>query len=452
MGQTVLARRSLQSRAIVALTASIAALGGLLFGYNISVISGAMPYLRRDFHLSDTQVEFAVGILLAGALAGSAVAGYAADRWGRRTVLLWTALGFTAFAALTGLSSGIRSLAASRFLLGCCIGIVSLLSPLYLAEVSPTRHRGALVSCNQLAITAGILLAYLVDYVFAASGNWRGMFVSAIVPAVGLMAGMFFLPETPRWLARQGCRQRALESLQRLGRGDEADAELNEVEGALQKKQERIGMLFQRGFRRAVLIGVSLAIIQSISGIDTIIFYAPEVLTRSGYSSTRAAIMATVMIGIVNVAVTVLSMLLIDRMGRRFLLLLSSAGMAVMLGFVGLAFHRHSTGLTVFYELVAAVVFFGVGLGPVMWLLISEIYPTKIRGKAMSLATLSNWGADWLITGTFLSLVHWAGPAGTFWIYGVICAAAFAFSYAMVPETKGKSLEAIERYWSKLDE
>jgi sugar porter (SP) family MFS transporter len=278
------------------------------------------------------------------------------------------------------------------------------------------------------------------------------MFMSAVFPAIALFVGMIFLPESPRWLARKGYRKRALENLQRLGRADEAEAELSEVEGSLQQEREGLGILFKRGFRRAVLVGIVLAILQSLSGIDTIIFYAPEVLTRSGYPSAKAAILATVVIGVVNVLITVLSMVLIDWLGRRVLLLISTAGMTVMLGLVGAAFHRQSTGIMVFYELVAFVVFFGVGLGPVVWLLISEIYPTKIRGKAMSLATLSNWGADWLITGTFLSLVRVAGPAGTFWIYALIALLTVVFCYAFVPETKGKSLEAIERYWHHLGE
>jgi len=437
---------------MVVLTAAVAALGGLLFGYDTSVISGAMLFLRTDFGISDAQLEFAVSILLAGALAGSALAGYAADRWGRRSVLLFTGLGFAAFAVLSALSVGIVTLALSRFFIGVCVGIASLVTPLYIAEVSPSRHRGALVSCNQLAITTGILLAYFVDYAFAAAGNWRWMFASAVFPSLALLVGMIFLPESPRWLARKGFGDRALKSLQRLGRGDEAETELSEVESTLHGEQEGLKTLLLPGFRLAVMVGVTLAFLQSITGIDTIIYYAPEVLRRSGYPSAKAAILATAVIGVANVVITVVSMFLIDWLGRRFLLLFSTAGMAMALGMVGVSFYRQSASLMVFYELVAFVVFFGIGLGPVVWLLISEIYPTKIRGTAMSLATLANWGADWLITGTFLSLVHLAGPAGTFWTYALISVLAFVFSYTFVPETKGKSLEAIERDWLRLGE
>jgi sugar porter (SP) family MFS transporter len=434
------------------LTAGVATLGGLLFGYDISVISGAMLFLRSDFHLTDSQIELVVSTLLAGALVGSAVAGYSADRWGRRMVLLVTGLGFTLFTILSGISGGLASLAVARFFIGAFAGIASMVVPLYIAEVSPARHRGALVSGNQLAITVGVLLAYLVDYAFAASQNWRWMFMSAVFPSFALFVGMIFVAESPRWLARKGHRDRALASFHRLGRGDEAEAELAEVEGALHEEGEGFRSLFKPGIRRAVIVGVVLASVQSFCGIDTIVFYAPEVLTRAGYPSAKAAILATVGIGVMLVLVTVVSMFLVDWLGRRALLLISTGGMGVTLVLVGAAFRSHATGIAVFYELVAAVAFFGVGLGPVGWLLISEIYPTKIRGAAMSLATLAVWAADWLITGTFLSLVSWATPAGAYWIYASICILSFVFCYAFVPETKGKSLEAIERYWQHLGE
>jgi SP family galactose:H+ symporter-like MFS transporter len=445
--QATSAEGSVSARATVVLTAAVAALGGMLFGFDISVISGAMLFLRTDFHLSDLQLEFAVSIALAGALLGSALAGYSTDRWGRRWMLVVTALGFGLFSVLSGLATGLVSFSVARFFVGACIGIASLVVPLYIAEMAPARIRGALVSLNQLAITVGISVAYIVDYELADSRNWRWMFISAVVPAIIFLIGMIFLPESPRWLARKGFRERALKNFRRLGRGEEAEAELAEVENTLQEEQEGFRSLFLPGFRVAVLVGIGLAIFQQIAGINTIIYYAPEILRMSGYPSAKAAILATAIIGVANVLVTVVSIALVDRLGRRFLLLLSTAGMTVSLGLVGLAFHRHADGMVVFYEVIGYVVSFGIGLGPVMWLLISEIYPTKIRGKAMSLATLSVWGSNWVVAGTFLSLIRAAGPAGTFWIYACICVAAFLFCYTFVPETKGRTLEEIEHHW-----
>ena len=444
--------RTTSSRAIVILTAGVAALGGLLFGFDTSVISGAMLFLQTDFHLTDVQLEFAVGAALAGALVGSALAGYCTDRWGRRWMLLVTALGFGLFAVLSGLAVGLISFSVARFFVGACIGIASLVVPLYISEMAPARIRGALVSLNQLAITVGIGVAYFVDYALAGSRNWRWMFISAVIPAIILLIGMIFLPESPRWLARQGFRERALENFRRLGRGDEAETELAEVEGALQEEEEGFSSLFQPGFRVAVFVGVVLAIFTQITGINTIIYYSPVILRMSGYPSEKAAILAAAAIGVANILITVVSIVLVDRLGRRFLLLLATAGMTVALGLVGLAFKYHAGGMVVFYEVILYILSFGIGLGPVFWLLASEIYPTKIRGKAMSLATWSVWGANWLVAGTFLSRIHAAGPAGTFWIFAAICVLAFVFCYAFVPETKGQSLEAIERHWRHFGE
>jgi sugar porter (SP) family MFS transporter len=446
------AQGSASGRATVILTAVVAALGGLLFGFDTSVISGAMLFLRTDFHLSDVQLEFAVGIALAGALLGSASAGYCTDRWGRRWMLLVTALGFGLFSVLSGLAVGLVSFSVARFFVGACIGVASLSVPLYIAEMAPARIRGALVSLNQLAITVGIGVAYFVDYAFAASENWRWMFASAVLPAIVLLIGMIFLPESPRWLARKGFRDRALENFRRLGRGDEAEAELAEVEGALQEEREGFGILLQPGFRVAVLVGIGLAIFQQITGINTIIYYAPTILRMSGFPSAKAAILAAAIIGVANVLITVVSIVLVDRLGRRFLLLLSTAGMGLALALMGAAFHQKAGSIVVFYEVIAYVISFGIGLGPVMWLLISEIYPTKIRGKAMSLATLTLWGSNWVVTATFLSLLRAAGSAATFWIYAFLCVVAFIFCLIFVPETKGRTLEAIEHYWQHFGE
>jgi len=438
---------SASSRLTVVLTAAVAALGGAIFGYDTSVISGAMLFLRKDFALTDVQLEFAVGIALAGALVGAALAGYCTDRWGRRWMLLMTAVGFGVFSGLSGLAVGLISFSIARFFVGVCIGVASLTVPLYISEMSPAKIRGALVSLNQLAIGTGIGVAYFVDYALASSESWRWMFASAVFPAIVLVIGMFFLPESPRWLARKGFREKALENFHRLGRGDEAEAELAEVESTLQEEQEGLGILLKPGFRVAVMVGVGLAIFQQITGINTIIYYSPAILQMSGYPSAKAAILASAIIGLANIIVALVAISVVDRIGRRFLLLLSTAGMAAALALIGIAFQQHWGGSVMLYVVIGYCVAFGIGLGPVMWLLISEIYPTKIRGKAMSLATLSVWGSNWVVAVTFLSLLNGAGPAKTFWLYGCTSVAAFAFCYFFVPETKGRTLEAIEHHW-----
>ncbi|HYA26262.1 MAG TPA: sugar porter family MFS transporter [Terriglobales bacterium] len=434
-------------RGVFLLTAAVAALGGLLFGYDTSVISGAMLFLQADFRLTDFQMEFAVGIALAGALAGALVGGYCSDRWGRRIILLGTGAGFGAFAVLSGLATGLITFSVARFFVGMCIGIASLVTPLYLSEISPARIRGALVSLNQLAITVGISAAYFVDYRLAAHRNWRWMFISAVFPALVLILGMIVLPESPRWLARAGHHDRALKGFRRLGRGAEADAELEDVERGLAQEQEAFASLLQPGFRTALFVGIGLALFQQITGINTVIYYSPEILRLSGYPTAKAAILAAAIIGIVNVAVTVVAILLVDRVGRRLLLLLGTAGMAASLTLVGSAFRGHGGVASTLYAMIAYIVCFGIGLGPVVWLLISEIYPTKIRGRAMSIATLTVWGSNWIVASTFLSLLHGLGPPTTFWIYAMICVLAFVFCFFFVPETKGKSLEEIQRHW-----
>ncbi len=443
--------KSSHSRFTLILTASVAALGGLLFGYDTSVISGAMLFLKTDFRLSDNQLEFAVAIALAGALAGAAVAGYSADRWGRRKVLIATGIAFGVFAILSGMATGLVTFCVARFFVGSSIGVASLVSPLYIAEVSPARIRGALVTLNQLAITVGIAAAYFVDHALASSRNWRWMFITAVFPSIMLLAGMIFLPESPRWWVRMGERARALTTFHRLGRGSEAEAEIRDVEQALREETGGFGLLFQPGFRMAVLIGVGVAVFSQITGINTIIYYSPMIFRMAGYPSDKAAILAAAIIGVADILITIVSIVLIDRLGRRKLLLIGTAGMALSLLLVGSSFYTHSTRFML-YEVIGYTTCFGVSLGPISWVLLSEIYPTKIRGKAMSLGTLSIWGANWFVAETFLSLVNAAGPAGTFWIFAVVCVAAFIFCYALVPETKGKSLEEIERHWRHLEE
>ena len=420
-------RSGLSPKAMVLLTAATAALGGLLFGYDTAVISGAQLFFKSTFQLSNAQLEMAVGV-----------------------VLLVTGVCFGVFSLWTGLATGLGTFVTARFFVGGCIGIASMLTPLYIAEMSPARIRGALVSLNQLAITVGIVVAYGVDYALAGQRDWRMMFISAVIPAIVLVVGMIFLPESPRWLAKKGRREEAFENFKRLGRESEAEQEMADVERVLREETGKFRELFSSGFRIAVWIGVGLAVFQQITGINTIIYYAPTILRDAGFSSARVAILGTVGIGTVNVLATILSIFLIDRLGRKPLLIIGCAGQAAMLGYVGYAFSQNQHGLAVFAGVLLYIVFFAISLGPVVWLMLSEIYPTKIRGSAMSLATFANWFANWVVTVSFLSLLDHLGTVHTFWLFAILSLLAILFCIWLVPETKGRSLEEIEESFRRL--
>jgi sugar porter (SP) family MFS transporter len=436
--------------AFVYLAAIFAALGGLLFGYDTGVISGAELFFRNEFTLSTFALEVIVSGVLAGAAVGALVGGRLADLFGRRKLLIATAAIFAVGAILCAAASSPLVLGVGRIIVGFGIGLSSSGVPVYISEVAPADARGWQVSLFQLAITVGILLAYLVDYAFARIQGWRWMFGLAVVPAAIFGAGMFFLPESPRWLLRRGERETARAMLARIRGTADIDAELREIEQSVTKAPEsgRFADLFAKSLRPALIVGIGLAIFQQITGINTVIYYAPLIIQTAGISSASGAILATAGIGAVNVVMTIFSMWLIDRKGRRPLLLAGIAGMAVTLGLLGVVFHvsHQSAGMAwlAVISMMAYVGSFAISLGPIFWLLISEIYPLKIRNSAEGLAATFNWGANLLVTLTFLTLVEMLGPSLTFWVYGLCAIAAGLFSYYFVPETKGRTLEEIE--------
>lgn len=430
------------------LIALIAAIGGLLFGYDTSVISGAILFVRKQFGLSSFQTEVAVSIVLAGAALGAAVAGYFSDRFGRRPVLLVNAIIFGVFAVVTGLSNGLPLFLAARFLVGLAIGVTSMITPLYIAELAPTSIRGALVTLNQLAIVIGIAVAYYVDYLFSGSSDWRAMFISAVIPSVLLLVALIFLPESPRWMAARGHFERARKILARLESPQEVDRNMGELQRVTGEDRLRFWDLFAPRFRKPLIIGIGLAVFQQITGVNTIIYYTPTILQMAGYHSASTAILATVLVGGVNVAATIVSLFLLDRVGRRPLLLIGIVGMTYGLAHLGYSFGAHHVSPSaVLVDVVVYLASFAISLGPIFWLLISEIYPTTVRGQAMSLATVAIWIFDLLVSITFLSLVGAFGARNSFWLYGAFCVAAFIFSLKLVPETKDKTLEQIEASW-----
>ncbi|WP_428483523.1 sugar porter family MFS transporter [Rhodopila sp.] len=437
----------------VVMIAATAALGGLLFGYDTGVISGALLFLREAFHLSSLMLGVVTSIALAGAAGGAAIAGRLADRFGRRPTLLATAGVFVVGAIVSALAASLMQLLAGRLLVGLGIGGASMLTPLYLAEIAPARERGALVSFNQLAVTLGILVSYLIGYGFAASGAWRWMLGLGAVPGVILIAGMLILPETPRWLAGHGHADRARAALRRLrGRSADIEAEVKQLRADLRSDvqtlpQSRLG---HAAARLPLIVGIGLAVFQQVTGINTVIYFAPVIFQASGLSSASAAILATAGIGVVNVVMTLVAIWLVDRLGRRALLLTGLAGMGLSLCLLALGFLLGSgsvLGWLTAASLAAYVGFFAIGLGPVFWLLISEIFPLAIRARGMSAATIANWLANLVVALTFLDLVDLLGRPGVFFLYAALTFGALLFARALVPETKGLSLEAVEALW-----
>lgn len=439
--------------AYVYLISTAAAISGLLFGFQIAIINAALLSLRREFALTDFQTEIAASSLLIGCVAGTAGVGVLSDRFGRRRIFILSAWLFALSALGAALPRGLWEFTAARFVGGTAIGFASVLAPLFIAEVAPARIRGRLVSMNQMAIVTGMLLAYLAGWLLSLVGPeaWRWMFGSALVPAVAFLGALYFLPESPRWLIQRGRTGEALAVISRVAGREQALVEVSHIQRAVAEESGSIRQLFQPGLRRPLWIAVFLAVLQQITGMNTVFFYGSVIFKElMGSQSETAAVGANVIIGGVNFLATLVALWVIDRLGRRPLLMLSAAGMALGQGLIGLAFLFEPPPAAL---LVAAILFcvacFAVGLGPGVWLLLSELFPTRIRGRAMSIATLSLWVACVALTLTFLSLVKAVTASGAFWIYSTLCLITLVFVWRAVPETKGRTLEDIERSWTR---
>jgi len=439
------------SSAYVYLAAMVAATAGLLFGFDIAVINGAIIFLQAQFHLTDFETEIATSSLLFGCIFGSSLAGWLTDHLGRRRVLMFTGVGFAISAIGAAVPNALWQFVTARFVGGLAIGAGSVLAPLYIAEVAPARMRGRLVSLNQMAIVVGILIAYLVNWglSFLGSGSWRWMFAAAAVPSIALFIAVFFVPESPRWLVEAGRSAEAAEVLGRINGPLIAAEELNNIEATLAQETGTISELFRPGFRRALWIAISLAILQQITGMNTVLFYGALIFRNQvGHQTASAAILANVVIGLVNAVATLVALWLIDRAGRRPLLLISTGVMALSQAGLGAAFlSRTPSTAIVLSMMLFCVAAFAVGLGPGFWVLVAEIFPTRIRGRAMSISTVCLWAASTLLTMTFLTLTHAISPTGAFLVYAGFCVVTFAIVLFLVPETKGRTLEEIEHMW-----
>jgi sugar porter (SP) family MFS transporter len=433
----------------VAVSAAITALGGLLFGYDTGVVSGALLFVKKDFGgLSSFQQELVTSLLLVGAVIGALGAGRVSDWIGRRLTVLITALVFIVGVLLAAFTPTYPTLLVARIIIGLAVGSASMVVPLYIGEIVPPRLRGGLVSLNQLAITVGILGSYLIDYGLSGTGNWRLMFGLAAIPAAALFLGMLFQKESPHWLIRQGREDEARDVLRRVRNDNDIDQEIREVHEISQRQGSYRDLISPR-VRPLVVVGVLLAVFQQITGINTVIYYAPTLLQGAGLGD-NAALLANVVNGAVNVGMTIVAIWLLDKVGRRPLLLTGTAGMAVGMVIVGCSFIGGSTlhgGLAI-VAIAGLLIYtgsFAIGLGPVFWLLIAEIYPLKIRGAAMSVASMANWAANFVVTVSFLTLLSAIGGVGAFFLFGFLTLVALAYFWRKVPETKGRSLQEIER-------
>jgi SP family sugar porter-like MFS transporter len=442
----------------------VAAMGGLLFGYDWVVIGGAKPFFERYFELSSSFAKgWANSCALVGCLLGALLSGGLSDRFGRRRLLMLSGLLFLATGIGTALAQNFPSFIVFRILGGVGIGLASNISPMYIAEVSPAESRGKFVSLNQLTIVLGILLAQLVNWMIAehvpegatsldilnswnGQYGWRWMFGAGVVPAALFFLMMFLVPESPRWLIKNAQDAEAQRILGRIGGPRYAARELAQIQATLVNETERVDFreLLEPKLRRVLVLGVTLAILQQWCGINVIFNYAEEIFQAGGYGVDQVLvnILAT---GVVNLLFTFVAIFTVDRLGRRKLMLAGEAGLALIYAVFGLCLYFDAKGPQILILVVSAIACYACTLAPVTWVVISEIFPNRIRGAAMSIAVFALWAACFLLTFTFPTLNAWLGTAGVFWMYGLICAVAFVFFWRRMPETKGQSLEQIEQ-------
>jgi SP family xylose:H+ symportor-like MFS transporter len=449
------------NKIFVGVVSCIAALGGLLFGYDTAVISGAIGFLQSHFNLSPAATGWAASCALAGCVLGTACAGQVSDAIGRRMVILLSAIMFLVSAAGTAAATTFSIFVVFRIVGGMGIGAASMASPLYIAEIAPARWRGRLVTLNQLAIVCGMLLIYLVNYEIVRQGtsqwnvsaSWRWMFASGAVPSIALLALLFIVPETPRFLLLKGRPDEARRVAERIEPAFWIQLQMQELQ-IMQQESENISLSSES--RRIGMIGIALACLQQVTGINVFLYYAPELFKHAGVG-TNAALIQTVALGAVNVAFTVVAMAFVDRIGRKPLWVGGAIGMGCCLCAVGLSMSWGYIGSSLLFFALAYMAFFACSVGPVTWVLLSEVFPLRSRGRLMAMATIALWITNFVVSQTFPPLdqspwliqhFHHGFP---FLVYAFFCFIGSWFVATRFPETKGRTLEEIEEWWTLRD-
>ncbi|MCX7871703.1 MAG: sugar porter family MFS transporter [Verrucomicrobiae bacterium] len=440
----------------VVLISLVAAFGGFLFGYDTAVVSGAIGFLKTHFKLTADLTGWAASSMLVGCMVGAMLSGPLGDRLGRKWSLSLCGLLFAVSSLASALPQSLGQFAWARFAGGVAIGAASILSPIYIAEVSPEKSRGRLVALYQLAIVVGVLLVFFVNYKIQQSGDvewnvskgWRWMFASLVAPSALFFIIMMFMPESPRWLMKVGKDGEARAVLSKIGGLENAGKQVEQIRESLKEEEGRWGELFGGGYFRALVVGGLLAIFSQFSGINAIMYYGPEVFKASGVAQNNA-FMQTVIVGAINLLFTFVAIGFVDNFGRRPLLLIGTAVQTVAHGLIGFFFFKSMNGFPLLIAVLSFVAAFAMAMGPVSWIVNSEIFPTKLRGRAMAVSIFFLWLADWVVTQTFPMLQESIGAAKTFWVYGICSLASFVFIFFYVPETKGKTLEEIESSWKR---
>lgn len=454
MSTTVSTHPSRKARSNASLTffvCFLAALAGLLFGLDIGVIAGALPFISETFQITSSQQEWVVSSMMFGAAVGAVGSGWLNFRIGRKYSLMIGAVLFVVGSLCSAFAPDVEILIVSRVLLGLAVGIASYTAPIYLSEIAPEKIRGSMISMYQLMITIGILAAYLSDTAFSYTGAWRWMLGVITIPAVLLLIGVFFLPDSPRWLAARGSDEKARRVLEKLrDTSEQAKNELDEIRESLKVKQSGWALFVNnKNFRRAVYLGVLLQVMQQFTGMNVIMYYAPKIFDLAGFASTSQQMWGTVIVGLVNVLATFIAIGLVDRWGRKPTLILGFIVMALGMGTLGTMMNIGISSVFAQYFAVIMLLIFIVGFamsaGPLIWVLCSEIQPLKGRDFGITCSTATNWIANMIVGATFLTMLNSLGSAHTFWVYAGLNIIFIFITLALIPETKNISLEHIER-------